>query len=1061
MSHFDEVRRLDASRIEANLLAWWESERIFDKSLEARAGGRPYTFYEGPPTANGRPGIHHMMGRTIKDVFCRYHSMKGRRVDRKAGWDTHGLPVEIEVQKALGLKSNEDVIRYGMARFNQACRESVLTYKEELDDLTRRMGYWVDLEDPYVTFETSYIESVWWLIKQIHSKGLLYRGHKIQWYSPGSGTVLSSHEVSQGYREVQDPSVLVGFRSKTDVDVFFLAWTTTPWTLVSNAALAVGSDVDYVKVRCAGHPGRTYVVAEACLDVLKDDYEVVGSCKGKDLSGQTYEPLFDWFTDQGHDAWRIVTADFVTVTDGTGIVHIAPAFGEDDYAVGQAAGLPVINPIKSDGRFKLCVPMVGGQWFKDADKVIIRDLHVRGLLYRRDSYLHNYPHDWRKGTPLMSYPVECWFIRTTALRDRLVALNNTINWQPESMGSGRFGKWLEDNVDWALSRTRFWGTPLPVWVSDQDPDYFEVIGSISELRERCNLQMPESDEHLDLHRPFIDELTWPAPGGGTMRRVPETIDVWFDSGAMPFAQWHYPFENKDAFARNFPADFIGEGVDQTRGWFYSLHAIATLVTGQVAFKNCVVNGMLLDEKGEKMSKTKGNAIDPFKMIGSYGADRVRWYLISNSPPWEDLKFSERGIQEVDRKLFSTLTNVYSFFATYANIDGYTGQQQVPLGERPELDRWIISRLNSTVEEVDTAFAGYHPTRAARAMEAFTEELSNWYIRRSRRRFWSAKSGTSSESADKWAAYQSVQACLDTLARLMAPLAPFYSEWLYGRLRNAQPADIPESVHMADFPTPDSTKTDAALEHRMRLAQRIASSALGLRNRASLNIRQPVARLIIVTGPACDQQDVEAVAPIILDEVNAHAIEYVDSSNEIVQRSARPNFRQLGRRAGRLMPIVKQAILNIGPDALSSYASTGKWTLDIEGEPFDLIAGDIEVAVQGIEGWLVTEEQGVTVALDTTITEALLLEGLARESINRLQNLRKNAGFEVTDRIRVAWAASAKLALALVEHGDRVRNETLAISFERVSEPAGDHVETFEIAGEFLTLAISRRIEVSR
>lgn len=1047
--------------MEAEVSAWWESERIFERSMEARAGGRSFTFYEGPPTANARPGIHHMVGRTIKDTICRYHSMKGCRVERKAGWDTHGLPVEMEVQKALGLNSKEDVIRYGIARFNEECRKSVRFYQEQWDKMTRLMGYWVDLEDPYITLETSFIESVWWLLKQIHSKGLLYRGHKIQWYSPGSGTVLSSHEVSLGYEEVQDPSVLVGFRSKGDPEVYYLAWTTTPWTLVSNAALAVGSDIDYVKVSCAGHPGRIYVVAEACLDILKDDYEVVGSCKGKDLAGQHYEPLFDWFVEQGHDAWRIVTADFVTITDGTGIVHIAPAFGENDFAVGQAAGLPVIKPIKSDGRFKADIPIVGGQWFKDADKPIIRDLRSRSLLYRHDSYLHKYPHDWRKGTPLMNYPVDCWFIRTTAVRDRLVELNKTINWQPESMGSGRFGNWLEGNVDWALSRTRFWGTPLPVWISDKDPDYIEVIGSIAELRERCASQLPDNDQDLDLHRPFIDELTWPAPGGGTMRRVPEVIDVWFDSGAVPFAQWHYPFENKEAFERNFPADFIAEGVDQTRGWFYSLHAIAAMVTGQVAFKNCVVNGMVLDETGKKMSKTKGNAVNPFEMISRYGADRVRWYQMSNSPPWEDLKFSQRGIGELDRKLFSTLTNVYNFFAMYANIDGFTGQQRVPLAQRPELDRWIISRLNSTVEEVDTAFAAYHPTRAARAIEVFIEELSNWYIRRSRRRFWSAKSGKSLESADKWAAYHSVQASLDTLARLMAPLAPFYSEWLYGRLRKAWPAGVPESVHMADFPTPDSSKTDAALENRMRLAQQIVSSALGLRNRASLNVRQPVARLVVVTGPDCEQQNVEAVAPIILDEVNAHAIEYLDSSNEIVQRSARPNFRQLGRRARRLMPKVKQAVLRLGSDELSSYASTGTLTLDIEGEPFDLIAGDIEVVVQDIEGWLVTEEQGVTVALDTTITEELLLEGLARESISRLQNLRKSAGFELTDRIQVAWTASAKLAQALVEHGDHIRNETLAISFEHVSEPAGDHVESFEIAGEALTFAISRRIEVSR
>ena len=1062
MPHFDEIRRPDASRIEADVLAWWESERIFEESLAAREGGPSYTFYEGPPTANGRPGIHHMMARTIKDVFCRYHTMKGCRVERKAGWDTHGLPVEIEVEKALGLDSKEDLLHYGMARFNEACRESVLSYKEEWDDLTRRMGYWVDLADPYVTFETSYIESVWWLLKQIHSKGLLYRGHKIQWYSPGSGTVLSSHEVSLGYREVQDPSVIVAFRAVHNPQVFFLAWTTTPWTLVSNAALAVGPDVDYVEVRCARDSGRTYIIAEACLSALKDEYEIVRFLPGRDLAGLRYEPLFDLFADQGHDAWRVVPADFVSTGDGTGIVHIAPAFGADDYAVGKKAGLPVLNPIGPDGHFLADVPLVGGHWFKDADRLIVRDLRTRNLLFRQDSYVHNYPHDWRKGTPLMSYPVESWFIRTTALRDRLVALNKTINWQPEAIGSGRFGIWLENNVDWALSRRRFWGTPLPVWVSDRDPDCIEVIGSIAELRARCPSQLPDNDDDMDLHRPFVDELTWPAPDGGTMRRVPETIDVWFDSGAMPFAQWHYPFENREAFERNYPADFIAEGVDQTRGWFYTLHAIATLVTGQAAFKNCVVNGLVLDEKGEKMSKTKGNAVDPFKMISSHGADRVRWYLMSNSPPWEDLKFSERGIREVDRKLFSTLTNVYSFFATYANIDGFTGRQRnVPLEERPELDRWIISRLQTTAGEVDAAYAAYHPTRAARAMERFADELSNWYIRRSRRRFWSAKSGETTESDNKWAAYQSVLSCMETLARLMAPLAPFWSEWLYQRLRPAGAADGPLSVHMADFPIPNPAKANGALERRMHLAQQIASSALGLRNRAAINIRQPVARLIVVTGASCRQEDVEAVAPIILDEVNAKAIRYVDHSDEIVRRSARPNFRQLGRRAGRMMPKVKQAILALGSDALSRFAATGKLMLDIEGVPFELGAGDMEVVVQGVEGWLVSEEQGVTVAMDTTITDELMLEGLARESINRLQNLRKQAGFEVTDRIYVTWAASAKMEQALSRYGGRIRNETLAVSFERMSEPAGDFSDSFEIAGERLTFAIRRRIQDSR
>ena len=673
-----------------------------EKPVHARTGAPTYTFYEGPPTANGHPGIHHVMARTIKDVFCRYHTMKGCLVERKAGWDTHGLPVEIEVEKALNLDGREDVLRYGLAEFNQKCRESVLIYKEEWDELTRQMGYWVDLDNPYVTFETKYIETEWWLIKKIYEKGLLYKGHKIHWYSPGSGTILSSHEVSLGYKEIQDPSVTVRFKSLDRPETYLLAWTTTPWTLVSNTALAVGSDIEYVSVRCTSLPEKEFILAQSRLEMLREDYEITGTLGGDELVGERYEPLFSFFKDQCHDAWRIVAADFVSTEDGTGIVHIAPAFGEDDYAVGKLHGFPVLNPIDLRGHFLPDMPLVGGLWFKEADIHIIRDLRGRGLLHRHDSYVHNYPHDWRKRTPLMSYPVESWFIRTTAIRDRLVELNETISWQPKSIGQGRFGEWLSNNVDWALSRQRFWGTPLPVWVSDRDPDVIEVIGSIQELRERCGYQLPARDEDIDLHRPFVDGLTWIGSDGGTMRRVPETIDVWFDSGAMPFAQWHYPFENKAAFERSFPADFIAEGVDQTRGWFYTLHAIAALVMDNVSFRNCVVNGLLLDANGEKMSKTRGNAPDPFEVIKEHGADRVRWYMMSNSPPWEDLKFSLTGVKEVERKLFGTLTNVYSFFATYANIDGFTSAEgsSSDIAKRPELDRWILSRLQSTVGFAD-------------------------------------------------------------------------------------------------------------------------------------------------------------------------------------------------------------------------------------------------------------------------------------------------------------------------------------------------------------------------
>ncbi len=1051
MHRFEAVRRSDPPEVEREILAWWGEADIFRKSIARRESAPPFTFYEGPPTANGRPGIHHVIARTIKDVFCRYYTMRGYRVERKAGWDTHGLPVEIEVEKTLGLDGREEILEYGMERFNAVCRKSVLEYKGEWDELTRRMGYWVDLHDPYITFDNDYIESVWWLLKQIHTKGLLYRGYKIQWYSPGSGTVLSSHEVSLGYREVQDPSVYVRFQ--TGQNTAFLAWTTTPWTLISNAALAVGPSVEYSRVRLADD--SELILATARLEVLAQEYEVLETVRGSDLVGRRYEPLFDYFLREGLDAWRVVAADFVSTDDGTGIVHLAPAFGVDDYAVGQREKLPVINPIDDRGYFTERAPLVAGLWFKEADKKIVRDLRVRGLLYRHETYLHNYPHDWRKGTPLMSYPVESWFIRTTAIKDRLVALNDTINWQPQSIGKGRFGQWLENNVDWALSRRRFWGTPLPVWQSDQDPSYVEVIGSIAELREKCGDQLPESEKDLDLHRPFVDCLTWPAPDGGTMRRVPETIDVWFDSGAMPFAQWHYPFENRDAFERSFPADFIAEGVDQTRGWFYTLHAIAALVTDGVAFRNCVVNGFVLDVKGEKMSKTKGNAVEPFAVIDTYGADSVRWYLMSNSPPWEDLRFSVHGIQEVRRKLFSTLTNVYGFFATYANIDGFTGAESgVSLTCRPELDCWITSRLHTMINSVDAAYAAYHPTRAARPIERFVEELSNWYVRRSRRRFWSAK--TSSEHGDaahKWAAYQTVYECLVTVAKVMAPLAPFYAEWLFKKLHSTCGA---ESVHLAAFPTADPAAIDRDLECRMQLARDVVAITLGLRNRAGINIRQPLSRILVVSGGRAHEADLERVKAIILSEVNVKAIEYTDGSGHVVRRSARPNFRKLGKRLGRLMRSVKKAVEEFDDEALATYEHTAAIDIDVDGTTVRLTEDDIEIVTEGIEGWLVAQDKGVTVALDTGLTDKLVREGSARELINRLQKMRKQAGFEVVDRIDVEYQATGELAQAIESHREWIGNETLALRFTHASVPYGELVSTFAIGRESVTLGIRRK-----
>ena len=1061
---FKEDKNVTLPELEEVILAWWKEHAIFEKSVTLREGASTFTFYEGPPTANGRPGIHHVMARTIKDTFCRFKTMKGYRVERKGGWDTHGLPVEIEVEKALGLEGRHQVEAYGIEKYNAACRESVLKYKELWDDLTVRMGYWVDLENPYITFKNEYIETVWWLLKQIYNKGLLYKGHKIQWYSPGSNTVLSSHEVSLGYKEVQDPSVYVRFKLKGEQDTYFLAWTTTPWTLISNTALAVGPGITYVKARQThpDEPAESLILAQKRMSVLPDTYEVVEEFSGESLLGSVYEPLFPYFKEEegAEKAWKVVDADFVSTEDGTGIVHMAPAFGAEDYEVGKKHGLPMFNPVTPEGTFSEEIELVGGEWFKDADKKINRHLRERGLLFKHETYLHNYPHDWRKGTPLMSYPVESWFIRTTDLKEKMVALNDQINWQPASIGTGRFGAWLENNVDWALSRRRYWGTPLPIWQSDApDSEYIEVIGSVAELREKCGDQVPD-DPDLDLHRPFVDRFTWPAPDGGTMRRVPDLIDVWFDSGAMPFAQWHYPFENKERFEENFPADFIAEGVDQTRGWFYTLHAIGTLVQDSMTYKNVVVNGLLLDDKGEKMSKSKGNAINPFEIIGEEGADAVRWYMMSNTPPWENLKFSTRSLQDTKRKFFSTLQNVYSFFATYANIDDYDGtENMIVVADRTELDQWIMSRLNSTLQEVDNAYAGYHPTRAARAIERFVEELSNWYVRRSRRRFWSTKdagaNGTEVQS-DKLAAYQTVHECLLVVSQMMSPIAPFFGEWLYGRLASEPDGEKGErSVHLSDFPEVDATALQHDLEHRMYMARTVSSVVLALRNKSSINVRQPLPQILIVTGDQVREEELEMVRDIILDEVNVRDIQYISGASDVVKRSAKPNFKILGKRLGKKMKAASSVIKNLSPDQIDALLGKGSILLEIGGEELSFSLEEIEVVSEGVEGWLVGQDGPVTVALDTTLDDDLLAEGFARESVNRIQNMRKAASFDVTDRIDIEFEATGLLASAITKQSDWIRNETLASSLQETKDPDGEVVQSFEIGEEQLIVGVSR------
>ena len=1051
LARFPAVAPGGLPKREQEVLERWQRERTFQRCNEARRDAPTFVFYEGPPTANGTPGIHHVLGRTLKDTVCRYRSMKGCRVERKAGWDTHGLPVEIEIEKELGLSDRTAIERYGIAAFNRACRESVLRYKRDWDRLTRRIGYWVDLDAPYITFDNRYIESIWWIVKRLHQKGLLYRGHKIQWYSPGSGTVLSSHEVSLGYREVEDPGAFVRFRQAGRTDASFLVWTTTPWTLPANAALAVGPDIRYVKVQVGtGDERETLILAEERLGVLMGDYRVSERCSGRELAGMRSRPLFPP-AGQRTDGWRVVTADFVATGEGTGIVHVAPAFGADDYDTGRRERLPLLKPVDEQGRFTGDVALVAGLWFKDADRKLLDDLRRRGLLYKLESYRHNYPFDWRRDTPLLNYPMDSWFVRTTALRERLVELNRAIHWHPRAIGERRFGNWLAENVDWAISRRRFWGTPLPIWTAG-DPDRYEVIGSLAELRERCSGQLPGD---LDLHRPWVDELTWPAEDGGTMCRVPDVIDVWFDSGAMPYAQWHYPFENEEAFACNFPADFIAEGVDQTRGWFYTLHALAAAVSDNVAYRNVMVNGLVLDERGEKMSKSRGNVADPFSLLEEHGADVLRWYLAGSSPPWENLRFRAAGPAETQRKFFGTVENVYSFFAAYANIDGFSGAESaVPVAERNELDRWIVSRLHNTAAKVDDAFDGYDTHRAAQAMESFVEDLSNWYIRRSRTRFWRARKGRSQGGdPDKLAAYQTACECLYTLARLMAPLAPFFAEWLYRCLNDALGRYPERSVHLTDFPRATTEYMDPELERRMALARGIVSTVLLLRNRSRINVRRPLARVLLVAS-RLRRSEIERMERTILDEINVQRIEYVEDAGQLIRYSLRPNFRALGPRLGRRLPLLQKALAALDEAAIRRCRAGEGIELEIGGERVRLEASDVEVRAEAIGKWQVTQEGEVTVALDTELTPELLAGGLARESAHRIQNLRKKHDLALTDRIRIEYHATEALDRAIRSHADWIRRETLALELRWTPSPCGDCTETFEIDAEKLRLAIA-------
>jgi isoleucyl-tRNA synthetase len=1045
---FKEIKSLSYPNAELDILKEWKEKQVFEKSISSRNEGIPFNFYEGPPTANGKPGIHHVMARTVKDLFCRYKTLKGYKVERKAGWDTHGLPVEIEVEKALGLIGRSQVEEYGIAKYNAECRSSVLKYKDLWDELTDRMGYWVDQENPYITFENDYIESVWWALSELYKKGLLYKGYKIQWYSPGNGTVLSSHEVSLGYKNTQDPSIYVMFPKPDEEETYYLAWTTTPWTTISNMALTINPELDYVKL---AHHHKNYIVAKGCVErVFGEEVIILDEYKGTELLGNRYLPIFDYAREEFNEeqAWKIIPASYVTIDDGTGIVHTAPAYGADDYDACAKAQIPMFNPIDRDGCFTEQVPEFSGQWFKEADKGIAKAIKEKGLMFRHETYEHNYPFDWRKGTPLMSYPVESWFIKTTAVKDRMVELNKTINWKPSSTGTGRFGTWLENNVDWAISRQRYWGTPLPIWQSDKNPDVFECIGSVSELKMKAGI--PE-DTELDLHRPYIDELTWPAPGGGTMRRVPDLLDVWFDSGSMPFAQWHYPMETQTEFKDRFPADFIAEGVDQTRGWFYTLHALGTMLFDQVAYKNVVSNGLVLDKNGEKMSKSKGNTVDPFEILKTYGADTTRWYMMSNSSPWDNLKFSEDGLKETQRKFFNTLVNTYSFFAMYANIDEFNANTaHIPVPDRPEIDRWIISRLNTTIKQVEQYFDEYEPTRTAREMETFVEELSNWYVRRNRRRFW--KSGA---TLDKTAAYQTLHQCLLSMSQLMSPIAPFLSEWMYQRLTNDL-VGFEESVHLSFFPTVEETAIIPALEHKMERARLISAIVLRIRNQIDLNVRQPLARIILPIKDEVERDAILSVQHIILEEVNVKEIQFVDDDSGIVHKTAKPNYPLLGKKLGPNMKAVAGQVQSFSTEQISDFERLGQVTVRLDdGAQIVLVEKEIDIIRTGLEGWQVESEAGLSVAVDTELSVELQKEGLAREFVNRVQNMRKEANFDVTDRIATGVQANENLAAAISYMAEYIQQETLSESLEQEELQVSDYVKTWEIGDEECIISIRR------
>ena len=1087
---YREYKKLDLTEVGNAIGKYWSEHKTFEKSIETRKGHKPFVFYEGPPSANGQPGIHHVMARAIKDIFCRYKTMKGYLVERKAGWDTHGLPVEISVEKSLGITKEDIGTKISVEEYNLACRKEVMKYKDMWDELTRRMGYWVDLDDPYITFDNKYIETVWWLLKQLYNKGLIYKGHTIQPYSPAAGTGLSSHELNLPgcYRDVKDNTVVAQFKvvknEKSaflfdDVfgELFFLAWTTTPWTLPSNTALAVGAKIDYVKVKTYNpytYKPVTVVLGKDLLskyfpeqnaELALEDYEegqkkipfkVVAEMKGTHLEGMRFEQLLPYAQPEDGDAFRLVTGDFVTTEDGTGIVHIAPSFGADDYKVGKENGIGSLTMVNKQGKFIDEMGEFAGRFVKaeydpnydpekedSVDVDIIVKLKKENKAFKTEKYIHSYPHCWRTDKPILYYPLDSWFIKTTAYRDRMIELNNTINWKPQATGTGRFGNWLENLVDWNLSRSRFWGVPLPIWMSEDGEEQL-CLGSAEELKAEIEKSLAtgfmqnnpledfkpgdftaENYDTFDFHKPFVDEIILVSPSGKKMFREPMLIDVWFDSGSMPYAQFHYPFENKDNFDGYFPADFIAEGVDQTRGWFFTLHAIAAMVFDSVSYKTCVSNGLVLDANGNKMSKRLGNAVDPFEMIDTYGPDATRWYMITNAQPWDNLKFDQEGIDETRRKFFGTLYNTYSFFSLYANIDGFNfKEKEIPIDERPELDRWILSELNSLIKTVDESYDDYEPTKAGRAISDFLDQhLSNWYVRLSRRRFWKGD-----YSNDKISAYQTLYRCLEVIAQLAAPIAPFYAEKLFTDLNTVTGRDTNDSVHLTDFPVADTSLIDKALEERMELAQTISSMILSLRKKTNIRVRQPLNKIMIPLTESDLKDKVEAVRQLILSEVNVKEIEYLEDDSILVKQ-VKANFKKLGPKFGKMMKQIAASISSMGKAEIANLERDGQVTLNIEGADVVIEVSDVEILTQDISGWLVSTLGKLTVALDITVTDELRDEGIARELVNRIQNIRKDNNFEVTDKISVFIAKNEEIEKAVNRNFNYICSETLADKLE--------------------------------